>query len=98
MRRSNAAATALPGNLVDQATGTSTSPGPFLARFVLGAVIATTGPEGYLPFGISRYRGGSHTIAQSSTVLNEEVDPALTSEIRRLFDQGAREFFRDGME
>jgi hypothetical protein len=60
--------------------------------------MATTGPEGYLPFGISRFRRGSHTIAQSSTVLNEEVDLGLTLEIRRLFDQGAREFFRDGME
>ena len=100
MRRSNATATALPANLskVVQVTGTSTSPGPFLARFVLSAVMATTGAEGYLPLGISRYRGGSHTIAHSSTVLNEEVDPALTLEIRRLFDEGAREFFRDGMQ
>jgi hypothetical protein len=99
MTRSNTATTSLPEPVskMDRGTGTNTSPGSFLARIVLGAVMATTGPEGYLPFWISRFRSWGR-VAQSSTLADEQVDPALSREVRKLFDDGAREFFRDGME
>ena len=88
-----------PVSSTDKGTGTNTSPGSFMARIVLGAVMAATGPEGCLPFGISRFRRWDYgTTAQSSTLADEKVSPALSQEVRELFDDGAREFFQDGME
>jgi hypothetical protein len=60
--------------------------------------MAATGPEGCLPFTIRRFGETQGTIAQSSTQLDEKLNPALTQQVRRVFDQGAHEFFRDGME
>lgn len=98
--KQSSAATDLPRSTAntDRWTDSNTSPGPFMARFVLSAMMAATGPEGCLPFGTSRFREAQGAIAQSSTLLDEKLNPALTRQIRRLFDEGAHEFFRDGME
>jgi len=98
MRRSNTDSTSLLAysSKSGKAPGSNTSPGSFMARIVLGAVMATTGPEECLPFGISRFRPWA--IAKSGTLADEKLNPALSREIRQLFDDGAREFFRDGME
>ena len=101
MRRGHTATTNLPEPVPkkDNVTGTKTSPGSFMAHVVLGAFLSTTTPERGLPHFTSRFRSWDDgTIAQSSTLADERVDPALSREVRKLFDDGAREFFRDGME
>jgi hypothetical protein len=79
----------------DESNTTSVRRGPLMAKIVLGLSMAVTGPDGALsPFGRRR---GDHIFAESSTAMRE-VNPYLVQEIRNLFDQGAHEFFQDGVE
>jgi hypothetical protein len=73
----------------DQPSGTRTSRGPLLARVVLYAAMGATGLDGL-------FRPMSN-FAQSSTAV-KEVNPILRKKVRELFDEGAQEFFQDGME
>ena len=67
-------------------------PGPFLAATLLAAVLTVGGTEP--PFLMSRKR--DEIAAESSTELFE-VNPILLRQVRELFEQGASEFFQDGM-
>ncbi len=71
-------------------------PGVFLAGLVLWAALIAAGSAGTAP--IERYarRRRDETTAESSTA-EIERDPELLDEIRKLFEQGASEFFQDGM-
>jgi HEAT repeats len=88
-------------------SGTSTSPptdvvsvrlarpGRFVAGLVLSAM-TTVGPQvAFSVADLSRRRRDDVT-AESSTA-PAEVDPTLVREIRELFEQGASEFFHDGL-
>jgi len=66
-----------------------------MARIVLGIAMATTGPEGFLP-SLGFWR--RDTVVAESSTLATEVNPHLVREIRDLFEQGACEFFQDGVE
>jgi len=79
----------------DQWNRIHTGAGTLMARIVLGAAMAATGPDGFLsPLGRRR---NDQIIAESST-LAHEANPYLVQEIRKLFEQGAHEFFQDGVE
>jgi hypothetical protein len=66
-------------------------PGRFLASIVFGATLAVGGTETQ-----SWWRRRQDVVAESSTAA-VEVTPFLLQEVRELFEQGASEFFRDGM-
>jgi hypothetical protein len=62
-------------------------PGKFIAAFVLSAGLGTGAVTG----------GRRDEVAESSTALTE-VDPVLLRTVRDLFEQGASEFFQDGVD
>jgi len=72
----------------DQHSGTRPIQGTFLARLVLGAAMAAAE--------LDPFRSMSN-VAHSSTAFRE-VNPKLLKRVRRLFDEGAHEFFEDGIE
>ncbi len=80
---------------------TNPSPNPFaklMATFVLSVGMAATDPQsGVLPNLGGLVKGRYSSITESSTA-DEYVDPALVGEVRALFEDGAQEFFEDGME
>jgi hypothetical protein len=67
-------------------------PGQFIAAALLAAMAGMGGTEP--PFMVSRRR--DEAVTESSTELFE-VDPVLLIHVRELFEQGASEFFEDGM-
>jgi hypothetical protein len=69
--------------------------GLFLAGLVLWAALITAGTAGTIPEGYTRRRR-DETTAESSTA-DVERDPELLNQVKRLFEQGASEFFQDGM-
>lgn len=71
-------------------------PGLFIAGLVLSAALATGGPAGTFTFADVSRRRRDDVTAESSTAA-VEVDPLLLKEIRELFEQGASEFFHDGV-
>lgn len=71
-------------------------PGLFLAGVVLIAGLATSGATGAFSVADLNRRRRDDVTAESSTGA-VEVDPLLLKEIRELFEQGASEFFHDGV-
>ena len=71
-------------------------PGLFIAGLVLGAALAAGGTSGaFSGADVSRRRREDVT-AESSTAA-VDVDTLMLAEIRELFEQGASEFFHDGV-
>ena len=71
-------------------------PGTLLAGLVLWAALTTAGPTGTAPVG-TYFRRRYDTAAESSTA-DVERDPELLEQVEKIFEQGACEFFQDGME
>lgn len=71
-------------------------PGLFVAALVLSAALTTGGPPGVLSVADLSRRRRDDVTAESSTAA-VEIDPLLLNEIRELFEQGASEFFHDGV-
>jgi hypothetical protein len=71
-----------------------TRPGLFIAGFVLSVGLTTGGIISVRDY--SRRRPAD-VLAESSTEA-VETDPALLDEVQELFEQGASEFFRDGVD
>ena len=71
-------------------------PGPLIASIVLSVALATGGPLVAFSVPDVRRTRREDAAAESSTAA-VEVDPLLLKEIRDLFDQGASEFFHDGV-
>lgn len=71
-------------------------PGRFVAGVVLSAALTTGGPLGAFSITDLNLRRRDDVTAESSTA-STEVDPLLLKEIRALFEQGASEFFHDGV-
>ncbi|MCL4500040.1 MAG: HEAT repeat domain-containing protein, partial [Chloroflexi bacterium] len=85
--------TGLPGDVISARVR---RPGPFMAAVVLGAALALGGTEApFLAADLSRRRRDD-VVVESSTAM-VEVDPILLNEVRELFEQGASEFFQDGV-
>src|SRR5213082_2105904 len=81
---------------------TNTEPGPLdtrsgmlLAGLVLWAALTTAGPTGTAPMSIN-FRRRDEIAAESSTA-DVERDPELLKQVEGVFNQGASEFFQDGM-
>jgi hypothetical protein len=70
-------------------------PGLFIAGLVLSAALTTGGTLVELADPTRRRR--VDVVAESSTV-DTEIDGALLNEVCELFEQGAAEFFHDGMQ
>ncbi len=70
-------------------------PGRLLASLVLWAALTTAGPVGTAPLYLDVKRR-EETAAESSTA-DVERDPELARQVQSIFDQGASEFFQDGM-
>lgn len=87
------ASTALP---TDVLAVPPTWPQSFIAGIVLSAALAAGGAQGTLSVADLRRRRRSDVAAESSTAA-VEVDTFLLKEIRELFEQGATEFFHDGV-
>jgi hypothetical protein len=68
--------------------------GKILASFVLGAALAMPAPFGMTGSEWDKFR--ERVSAENSTV-EEEVDSALSQQVRELFDNAATEFFQDGI-
>ena len=79
----------------DVAGGPLARPGLFMAGVVLAALVAGGTPGAFSVAEVSRRRRDDVT-AESSTAA-VDVDPLLLKEIRELFEQGASEFFHDGV-
>jgi len=71
-------------------------PGQFLAKVVLISALSGSGAFGFTPTFVRRREDGQ-LIAEASTA-ETECDPRLLRQIRDLFDQGASEFFQDGIQ
>lgn len=84
------ASTGLPADMIDVRLR---RPGPFMAAVVLSAALAVGGTQAtFSAADLTRRR-----VAAESSTAAVEVDPLLLKEIRELFEQGASEFFHDGM-
>ena len=70
-------------------------PGVFIAGLALSAALAAGGPSG--AFSVADYRRRRDDVTAESSTAAIEVDPLLVEEIRELFEQGASEFFHDGV-
>jgi hypothetical protein len=97
MRFEEETASTAPVEAKDQTEpGTSTSSpsiGKLLAAAVIGAVLSMGTPQAATDL---RTRRRDDVIAESSTA-SLDVDPSLLQEVKELFEQGATEFFQDGM-
>jgi len=72
-----------------------TRPGLLMAGFVVAAALTTTSPNRPFP---DVYTGTRrHDTLSESETAGTECDPELVREVRELFEQGASEFFEDGM-
>ena len=71
-------------------------PGLFIAGLVLSALLPAGGTPGAFSVADLSRRRRDDVTAESSTAA-VEVDPLLLKEIRELFEQGASEFFHDGV-
>lgn len=71
-------------------------PGMLLASFVLLAALTTAGPSGAAPIGTYFRRRDEFAAAESSTT-GVERDAELVKQVEKIFEQGASEFFQDGM-
>ena len=71
-------------------------PGMFIAGLVVSAGLAAGGTLGAFSVADLRRRRRDDVTAESSTAA-VEIDPLLLKEIRELFEQGASEFFHDGV-
>lgn len=67
-----------------------------IAGLVLSAALTTGGPVGAFSIADLSRRRRDDVAAESSTA-HVDLDPLLLNEIRELFEQGASEFFRDGL-
>ena len=70
-------------------------PGVFIAGLALSAALAAGGPSG--AFSVTDFRRRRDDVTAESSTAAVEVDPLLLKEIRELFEQGASEFFHDGV-
>jgi hypothetical protein len=75
--------------------GLNPSPGMLLAGLVLWAALTTAGAAGTAP--IAPYFRRRDEIAAESSTAEVERDPELAKQIEKVFEQGASEFFQDGM-
>jgi len=71
------------------------TPGKLLACLVLWAALTTAGVAGTAPSGI--YLRRRDEIAAESSTADIERDPELLNRVKEIFEQGASEFFEDGM-
>lgn len=70
-------------------------PGMLLAGLVLWAALTTAGPTGTAPIG-TYLRRRDEIVAESSTA-DVKRDQELLKQVETIFEQGASEFFQDGM-
>src|SRR5690348_88026 len=85
------ASTALPEGLIEA----SRTPSKFIATVVLGAALAAGATVAPFTDPLRRRRDEfQSTSSTSSTVAN----PLLALSVKELFDEGASEFFQDGMD
>ena len=87
------ASTGLPTNFLPVRL---TRPGLFVAGIVLSAALTAGGSLGAVSVADYARRRRDDVAAESSTAA-VEIDPALLKDVRELFEQGASEFFRDGV-
>ena len=74
-----------------------TRPGLLIAGLVLSAALTSGGLGATGAVSIAEYTGRKRYDAAESSTTAVECDPELLSEIRELFEQGASEFFQDGV-
>jgi len=90
------------GHMVTEAASTVSKPdalgartGELLASLVLWAALITAGATGTAPIGI--YSRRCDEIPAESSTADVERDPELLHQVKEIFEQGASEFFEDGM-